>query len=115
MTVEGTDHRQDDAERGGVYVIFDGPPGPEAGRFVEVEDADGNSIRAGEWADRGDGYWSLHVGVLAPGDTGYDAGYDDGLRVARESWATEKNVYEARIASLERTIDRAGRELGGRE
>lgn len=33
--------------------MFDGPPGPVSGRFVEVEDATGASIRAGEWVQDG--------------------------------------------------------------
>lgn len=36
-------------------MIFDGPPSHEPGK----------SIQAGEWIDRGDGYWALH---LAAGD-----------------------------------------------
>jgi hypothetical protein len=44
-------------------IVFDGPPGPEAGRFVEVENADGRSINAGEWRQRADGLWEL---VLSP-------------------------------------------------
>lgn len=44
-------------------VVFDGPPGPEAGRFVEVEDAHGMSVSIGEWIDRGDGYWALRLHV----------------------------------------------------
>lgn len=44
-----------------VHVIFDGPPGPESGRFVEVEDDRGNSIRAGEWSKRRDGLWVLSL------------------------------------------------------
>ena len=43
------------------YFVCDGPPGPEAGRFVEVEDAIGHSIRKGEWVKRPDGYWALRV------------------------------------------------------
>lgn len=35
-----------------VDIVFDGPPGPEAGRFIEVEDAAGNSIKLGEWIER---------------------------------------------------------------
>ena len=31
----------------GLYVIFDGPPGPEAPRFIEVEDEIGRSV--GPW------------------------------------------------------------------
>ena len=41
------------------HVVFDGPPGPEAGRFVEVETPDGRGIAAGEWKQREDGYWVL--------------------------------------------------------
>jgi hypothetical protein len=43
-----------------VDFVFDGPPGPEAGRFVEVE-VEGKSIRLGEWSQRVDGYWVLRV------------------------------------------------------
>ncbi|MCC6970453.1 MAG: hypothetical protein IT434_09550 [Phycisphaerales bacterium] len=42
-------------------VVFDGPPGHEPGRFVEVEDPDGRSVNAGEWIDRGDGLWALRI------------------------------------------------------
>lgn len=44
-----------------VHVLFDGPPGPEAGRFVEVETLDGKSVNVGRWIDRGDGYWALEL------------------------------------------------------
>jgi hypothetical protein len=44
-----------------VDIVFDGPPGPEAGRFVEVEDMDGASISLGEWVKREDGYWVLRI------------------------------------------------------
>ena len=44
-----------------VDIVFDGPPGPESGRFVEVEDANGRSIRLGEWVARPDGYWALRI------------------------------------------------------
>jgi len=36
------------------------PPGPES-QFVEVEDENGRSFRAGEWAQRVDGLWELTV------------------------------------------------------
>lgn len=42
-------------------IVFDGPPGPEAGRFVEVESATGKSIRFGEWVHSPDGYWALRI------------------------------------------------------
>ena len=34
-----------------LHIVFDGPPGPEAGRFVEVENDNGNSVCAGEWRE----------------------------------------------------------------
>ena len=44
-----------------INVIFDAPPGPEGGRFIEVETDDGRSIRAGEWLKRQDGNWALRL------------------------------------------------------
>ena len=44
-----------------INVIFDGPPAPESGRFIEVETDDGVSINAGEWAEKGDGLWALRI------------------------------------------------------
>ena len=44
-------------------IVFDGPPGPESGRFIEVEDASRHSIRVGEWVARedGSGWWELRI------------------------------------------------------
>ncbi len=44
-----------------IDIVFDGPPGPEAGRFVEVENPEGQSIAIGEWIERKDGYWVLRI------------------------------------------------------
>lgn len=45
-----------------VDIVFDGPPGPNAGRFVEVEDTDTRrSLVFGEWVEREDGYWALRI------------------------------------------------------
>jgi len=46
-------------------IRFDGPPGPEAGRFVEVEDRHGKSISAGYWEQDAD-YWLLNLAVEEP-------------------------------------------------
>lgn len=48
-----------------VDVVFDGPPSHESGRFIEVEDETGKSIKFGEWKQRDDGYWVLRI---RPGD-----------------------------------------------
>lgn len=47
-----------------INIIFDGPPGPEAGRFIEVETDDGKSVNAGEWIERDDGTWALRIRCL---------------------------------------------------
>jgi len=44
-----------------IDIVFDGPPSHESGRFVEVEDASGKSIKFGEWIKRDDGYWALRI------------------------------------------------------
>ena len=43
-----------------IDIVFDGPPGPQSSRFVEVE-RDGRSIKLGEWVERPDGYWVLRI------------------------------------------------------
>jgi hypothetical protein len=42
-------------------IRFDGPPGHQSGRFVEVEDATGRSIKVGEWVQDGDSWWLLKI------------------------------------------------------
>ena len=46
-----------------INIIFDGPPGHDSGRFVEVETDDGKSINAGEWIQDGN-YWKLRITEL---------------------------------------------------
>jgi len=41
-----------------IQIVFDGPPGPESGRFVEVEQG-GKSICFGDWVLLPTGYWAL--------------------------------------------------------
>lgn len=49
-----------------LQIVFDGPPGPESGRFLEVEDGTGRSVSAGKWVQRADGHWALQLRVLEP-------------------------------------------------
>ncbi|MCI2959519.1 hypothetical protein MN032_17680 [Agromyces atrinae] len=44
-----------------IEIVFDGPPAHESGRFVEVENPEGASIRVGEWIEREDGFWVLRI------------------------------------------------------
>jgi hypothetical protein len=57
------DDKQGAREIRTVDVVFDGPPGPVAGRFVEVEDETAASVKVGEWVERDDGYWALRLRV----------------------------------------------------
>lgn len=50
-----------DGEEKYIDIVFDGPPGPESGRFVESENMAGASINAGRWIDRGNGLWALRI------------------------------------------------------
>ena len=47
-----------------INIIFEGPPGPEGGDFVEVETDDGHSINCGKWSKRPDGLWALRITEL---------------------------------------------------
>jgi hypothetical protein len=47
-------------------IVFDGPPGPEAGRFVEVENDQGKSVKVGAWMKRDGVYWALRLQVAPP-------------------------------------------------
>jgi len=47
-----------------ISVVFDGPPGPVSGRFVELELDDGSGVDVGTWIDRGDGTWVLRISAL---------------------------------------------------
>lgn len=55
-----TRKRKDDPDLD-LFVVFDGPPAPESGRFVEVEDRRGVSQGPStvQWSQRKDGLWQL--------------------------------------------------------
>ena len=41
--------------------FFDGPPDPDGGRLVEMDDASGHSVAIRSWFQRGDGRWVLRI------------------------------------------------------
>lgn len=43
-----------------IDIVFNGPPGPVCGRFVEVEDDTGASIGVGEWIETPP-FWRLRI------------------------------------------------------
>lgn len=65
---------------GHVDIVFDGSPENWAGRFVEVEDDTGASIRLGDWVVRPDGYWALRIDVREIRADAWDQGLSAGLR-----------------------------------
>lgn len=50
-----------------LYVVMARPPGPESD-FVDIEDADGRSVRAGSWHRRGN-FWVLRIDATCAGDS----------------------------------------------
>jgi hypothetical protein len=53
-----------------INIVFDGPPGPQPPRFIEVEDDTGRSINVGEWHELRDGYWALRIDLNQTAQTG---------------------------------------------
>jgi hypothetical protein len=43
-----------------VDIVFDGPPAPDGGRFLAVEDSSGQEVRIGEWIEE-KGHWRLRI------------------------------------------------------
>lgn len=86
-----------------VFIVFDGPPSAQSGRFIEVENTHGASVQAGGWKERADGLWQLGPFVVLDGAciTGEvrresaescleaEPGYPPGLELSIESAASE--------------------------
>lgn len=45
--------------RPGIWIVFDGAPGPRSGTFVETEDELGRSVGGYEWRREARGFWAL--------------------------------------------------------
>jgi hypothetical protein len=83
-----------------INIIFDGPPGPEGPRFIEVETDDGRSIRVGEWQERTNGYWRLRIPLSlqtarAIQDADVDPEIDLMKRILKECENTELSAIHA--------------------
>ena len=55
-----------------INIIFDAPPGPTSGRFIDVENDEGESINIGQWLQRPDGLWSLSITAVHENKVDYD-------------------------------------------
>lgn len=91
---------------GAFDIVFDGPPGPDGGRFIECERvSDGTSLSVGEWIERADGTWALRVAGSAEDLATYKAklssmeAYED---KRAEAFVQMSEAYEAIKAKLAR-------------
>lgn len=55
------DRAQRDTRSEYIDIVLDGPPDHESGRFVEIEDSSGASVKVDEWIERDGGYWALRI------------------------------------------------------
>lgn len=93
-----------------IHLLFDGPPGPECGRFIEAEDPTGKGINAGKWSQRADGYWELVVKQPSAGEFG------DAYQGAREDlaiWKRRALEAEAKVREKDQIIDHLTLEAQG--
>lgn len=102
-----------------LHIVFDGPPGPVTGRFVEVENDAGASIRVGEWKQIGE-LWHLVIpmgGVtdisrltiqrdLVIGEVDRLEGELRRVRFSSEEGAKHKNSMHDEITRLEADVRR---------
>lgn len=94
-----------------VRVILDGPPGPEAGRFVELEDDAGKSIGLGSWIELAPrnpdapSLWALEIPIA---ETAQVASYrDDFEKMHQRMEAARAELEDARAqaAAAKRDAD----------
>lgn len=78
----------------GINIVFDGPPSHDGGRFVEVEDDEGNSVRVGEWAEDPrpghEGLWRLRITLADLMGLGANVRAGEELLAACEASADEE-------------------------
>jgi len=58
-----------------IDILFDGPPGAESGRFIEVHEAGtSRGVNIGEWIELDDGKWALRVDLTPSNSDGIPLG-----------------------------------------
>jgi len=63
------------ANRRYLDVLFDGFPGPDSCKFIDVVDENGHGVNAGEWLKRGNGTVALRITV--DGSADYECEIED--------------------------------------
>lgn len=90
-----------------IHIVFDGPPGAESGRFIEVEDSDGHGLSVGEWRERKDGLWELVIPAPQPQSAEEIVILKDrNMHLARDNHRLAERLRkaEARIKELEEIL-----------
>lgn len=80
-----------------ICVIFDGPPGPESGRFVEVETEEGNGISIGQWVQYPKGLWVLKIGADEINNLGVSIEQEAAQELAHERRRVAVEQYKQRL------------------
>lgn len=87
-----------------INVVFDGEPGPDGLRFIDVETDDGRSIRVGELAERADGRWVLRITELPPAPTEDElrrTGVIEGLRLLTVLMDADPQLADAAVTGID--------------
>lgn len=82
-----------------IRIVFDGPPGPEAGRFIEVEDLNGASLSVGEWVPyespiQDANWWALELDWGQPANLVYELTID-GNKKSSGLYSSEAQALQA--------------------
>jgi len=92
-----------------IDIVFDGPPAHESGRFIEVENPEGASVRVGEWIEREDGLWALRI-PQAP--VAEDHAVEAARILADGQDATSKAKAHARVGDRDKADDFGKKAIG---
>jgi len=88
-----------------VDIVFDGPPAHESGRFVEVEDSSGKSIKFGEWIKRDD-FWVLRI----PDNRDRIRELEQQLAASQEAEEVSSHMYAELRHDIEKALGAASSE-----
>lgn len=89
-------------------ILFDGPPGPVAGRFIEAEDDQGRSVNLGTWVRRpGDGdWWALRIRASSVRRDGSRPGARPIDPNIRAGWYTTADIELLEVMAVEAAGER---------
>lgn len=87
-----------------IDIVFDGPPSHESGRFVEVEDEIGASVKVGTWIEEGD-YWRLRIPYMTPDERARLLRANGSLLAALRDAVTACDMHNITFLGMDRWRD----------